>query len=43
MRKVPGYLTLGLVFAMGPAALLTATPASADCDSAGYATVCAQG
>ncbi|WP_367646131.1 hypothetical protein [Mycolicibacterium sp. P1-5] len=26
-----------------PASLLQATPATADCDSAGYATICAQG
>ena len=43
MRKTPCYLILGLVFAMGPGTLITATPASADCDNAGAATVCAQG
>jgi len=43
MRKTPCYLVLGLAFVMGPGTLITATPALADCDSAGYATVCAQG
>ncbi|BBY63107.1 hypothetical protein MHEL_13500 [Mycolicibacterium helvum] len=43
MRKVPCYLTLGLISVMGPGTLISATPAAADCTNAGAATVCAQG
>lgn len=43
MRKIQWHITLGVVVAFIPGSLVTASPASADCDSAGYATVCAQG
>ena len=43
MRKANCFLSLGLIITLVPATLLSATPAVADCDSAGYATVCAQG
>ena len=36
-------LSLGLVLTFVPVGVLSASPASADCTSAGYATVCAQG
>ncbi|MCI4675140.1 hypothetical protein K9U37_09660 [Mycolicibacterium litorale] len=43
MRKPQCYLTFGIVIALVPGSLVSATPASADCDGAGYATICAQG
>jgi hypothetical protein len=36
-------MTLGLVLTLVPGSLMAASPASADCTTAGYATVCAQG
>jgi hypothetical protein len=36
-------LSLGLVVAFVPVGVISASPASADCTSAGAATVCAQG
>jgi hypothetical protein len=43
MRIPRPYLTFGLILTLVPTGLVSATPAVADCDSAGYATVCAQG
>nr|WP_133696012.1 hypothetical protein [Mycobacterium sp. BK086] len=43
VRKTHWHIALGAIVTLVPASLLTATPAVADCDSAGYATVCAQG
>ncbi|AKK30245.1 hypothetical protein [Mycobacterium sp. EPa45] len=43
MRKTPCFLAFGLIIATGSVGLVQATPALADCTSAGYATVCAQG
>jgi hypothetical protein len=43
VRRSQRYLVLGLTLAAVPFAIDTATPASADCSGAGYATVCAQG
>ncbi len=43
MRKRHCCLSLGLVLTFVPVGVLSASPASADCTSAGYATVCAQG
>ena len=43
MRKSRRHITLGLITMLVPTSLLTATPAIADCDNAGAATVCAQG
>lgn len=43
MRRSQRYLFLGLSLAVVPVGIVTAAPASADCTSAGYATVCAQG
>ncbi|WP_431235117.1 hypothetical protein ACQ856_11725 [Mycolicibacterium psychrotolerans] len=43
MRKTVCYMAFGIVIATGPASLISATPASADCTNAGAATVCAQG
>ncbi|QEN12588.1 hypothetical protein ACRDU6_07770 [Mycolicibacterium sp. ELW1] len=43
MRKASCFLAFGVIIATVPASLISATPAAADCDSAGYATVCAQG
>jgi hypothetical protein len=37
------YLSLGLALTLIPVGVITASPASADCTSSGYATVCAQG
>jgi hypothetical protein len=43
VRKRHCCLSLGLVLTFVPVGVLSASPASADCTSAGYATVCAQG
>lgn len=43
MRPKQGSLSLGLALTFVPIGLNAAAPASADCTSAGYATVCAQG
>ena len=43
MKLAQRYLMLGLAAAMTPIGLAVAPVASADCTSAGYATVCAQG
>ena len=43
MRRSQRYLILGLTMTLLPVVIETATPALADCSSAGYATVCAQG
>ncbi|PND55387.1 hypothetical protein CRM90_23010 [Mycobacterium sp. ENV421] len=43
MRKSVCYMAFGLIIGTGPASLILATPASADCTNAGAATVCAQG
>src|SRR6266480_4540660 len=43
VRRSQRYLILGLTLTAVPAGIVTATPASADCTSAGAATVCAQG
>jgi hypothetical protein len=37
------YLILGIAMALTPVSVISASPASADCSNAGYATVCAQG
>jgi len=37
------YLGLGIAVTLMPVGVITAPSASADCTSAGYATVCAQG
>jgi hypothetical protein len=37
------YLSFGLALTFVPVGVISASPASADCSSAGYATVCAQG
>jgi hypothetical protein len=43
VRRSQCYLTLGLVLTFTPVGVISASPASADCNSSGYATVCAQG
>jgi hypothetical protein len=43
VRMRPRYLILGLAAALMPVGVTVASPASADCTSAGAATVCAQG
>jgi hypothetical protein len=44
VRSTQRYLILGLASAMAPIGIVaTAPPAEADCNSTGYATVCAQG
>ena len=43
MRLRHCCLRLGLVLAFVPVGVISASPASADCTSAGAATVCAQG
>ena len=43
MRLRQHYLSLGFVLTVIPVSVLTASPASADCTNAGYATICAQG
>ena len=43
MRLRQRYLSLGLALSFVPVGVVSASPASADCTSAGYATVCAQG
>ena len=44
MRSRQRYLVMGLATAAAPISMLAgAPPAAADCNSAGYATVCAQG
>jgi hypothetical protein len=44
VRSIQRYLTLALASTMAPIGIVaTAPPAGADCNSAGYATVCAQG
>ena len=46
VRRSQRYLVLGLMMTAMPAGIVTfvtASPASADCSGAGYATVCAQG
>jgi len=43
VRKALCSLTFGLVVTLVPSSLMSATPAAADCTSAGAATVCAQG
>ena len=43
MRLRHCCLSLGLVLTFVPVGVVSASPASADCTSAGYATVCAQG
>jgi hypothetical protein len=37
------YLSVGFALILTPLGIITASPAVADCSSAGYATVCAQG
>jgi hypothetical protein len=37
------YPSLGLALTFVPVSVIVASPASADCTGAGYATVCAQG
>ena len=43
MRLRHCCLSLGLVLTFVPVGVISASPASADCTSAGAATVCAQG
>src|SRR5882757_3028646 len=43
MRLRQCCLSLGLVLTFVPIGIISASPASADCTSAGAATVCAQG
>ena len=43
MRSSQRYLILGLVLTVVPVSVMSASPASADCTSAGASTVCAQG
>src|ERR1700749_2964094 len=44
VRSTQRYLIFGLAAALMPVGVVTvASPASADCNSSGYATVCAQG
>ncbi len=43
VRRSQRYLILGLTLTSLPVGMVTATPALADCTSAGNATVCAQG
>jgi hypothetical protein len=43
VRMRQRYLILGLAAALMPVGVTVASPASADCTSAGAATVCAQG
>jgi hypothetical protein len=43
VRRSQRYLILGLVLTFAPVGVISASPASADCTSAGAATVCAQG
>ena len=37
------YLIFGIAMTLTPISVISASPASADCTNAGYATVCAQG
>lgn len=43
MRLVHRCLSLGLALSVVPVGIVSASRASADCNSSGYATVCAQG
>ena len=43
MRSSQRYLSLVLALTFAPVGVIAASPASADCTSAGAATVCAQG
>jgi hypothetical protein len=43
VRRSQRYLILGFSFTAVPFGIVTASPASADCTSAGASTVCAQG
>jgi hypothetical protein len=43
VRRSQRYLIFALTMAAAPVGIVTATPASADCTSAGASTVCAQG
>jgi hypothetical protein len=43
VRSIQRYLSLGLALTFVPVSVMSASPASADCTSAGAATVCAQG
>jgi hypothetical protein len=43
VRSTQRYLILGLAAALVPVGVTVASPASAECTSAGAATVCAQG
>ena len=43
MRSRQRYLSLGLALTLMPVSVMSASPAWADCTSAGAATVCAQG
>jgi hypothetical protein len=43
VRRTQRYLILGLTLSVVPVGIVSASPASADCSGAGYATVCAQG
>src|SRR6476661_3930862 len=43
VRRRQRYLVLGFVLSFVPVSVSIASPASADCTGAGYATVCAQG
>jgi hypothetical protein len=43
VRSLPRCLSLGLALTFVPVSVIAASPASADCNSSGYATVCAQG
>jgi hypothetical protein len=43
VRRSQRYLSIGLVLTFAPIGVISASPASADCTSAGAATVCAQG
>ena len=43
MRLRQRCLSLGLVLTFAPVGVISASPASADCQNAGGATVCAQG
>jgi hypothetical protein len=43
VRSRQRYLSLGLALTFVPVSVMSASPAAADCTSAGAATVCAQG
>jgi len=43
VRREQRCLVLGLALTFVPVTVIVASPASADCSGAGYATVCAQG